>query len=108
MYDLTNLSIEGLNALLLNAQQELTNRRKKCSHNKITYKHGSNTGNYDPSSDCYWVTIKCLDCGNVQTFYDEGVQIAMNNFGKLFKSTEDEYKCLIKFNKKGRDAHDIR
>jgi hypothetical protein len=38
--------------------------RKNCPHplSALVKEYGSNTGNYDPSSDCYWITMQCLRC----------------------------------------------
>lgn len=36
--------------------------QKKCSHINVKKEHSSNTGNYDPSADCYWTNFYCLDC----------------------------------------------
>lgn len=36
--------------------------QEKCKHVRVEKKHGANTGNYDPSADCYWTDFKCLDC----------------------------------------------
>lgn len=38
--------------------------QKQCSHPKeaLEQKSGSNTGNYDPSSDCYWKDYICHLC----------------------------------------------
>lgn len=38
--------------------------QEECSHPKIavTKKPGSNTGNYDPSADSYWMDCHCLLC----------------------------------------------
>jgi hypothetical protein len=33
-----------------------------CDHSNKEGTHGSNTGNYDPSADCYWVQYACPDC----------------------------------------------
>lgn len=37
----------------------------ECEHPKksLFYMAGSNTGNYDPSSDCYWLDFDCNICG---------------------------------------------
>lgn len=36
-----------------------------CPHpaEHLTVKYGANTGNYDPSEDCYWGDYKCQYCG---------------------------------------------
>jgi len=41
----------------------------ECSHPKEARdeKPGSNTGNYDPSADCYWITYHCTLCDKTWT-----------------------------------------
>lgn len=33
-----------------------------CPHKNVQKKYGANTGNYDPSADCYWTNFRCFDC----------------------------------------------
>lgn len=33
-----------------------------CSHPNVTKKYNSNTGNYDPTADSYWIEYRCPDC----------------------------------------------
>ncbi len=35
----------------------------ECSHVALVAKYGADTGNYDPSADCYWIDVDCEDCG---------------------------------------------
>ncbi len=34
----------------------------KCKHVKATKSYKGNTGNYDPSSNCYWIDWCCPTC----------------------------------------------
>lgn len=44
-------------------QRQLRNHQdKKCRHIKATGVYKSNTGNYDPSADCYWLSLYCPTC----------------------------------------------
>ena len=38
--------------------------QNKCSHpeESVTKEHKSDTGNYDPSADCYWTCFYCELC----------------------------------------------
>lgn len=36
--------------------------QSQCPHGDVTKTHKSNTGNYDPSADCYWTDFHCNDC----------------------------------------------
>lgn len=46
---------------------ELEGLQKLCTHPCVTKKYRSNTGNYDPSADCYWIEWSCPDCGKYWT-----------------------------------------
>ncbi|AFN37422.1 hypothetical protein [Vibrio phage TCU_VP02_YC] len=49
-------------------QRELQDERNRCRHTRVTYEFKSNTGNYDPHSDCYWNEVQCIDCGSRMHF----------------------------------------
>lgn len=61
-----------------NKLQKLINKREKinkqieeykklCPHVNLKGVYRANTGNYDPSDDCYWVELSCPDCGSFWT-----------------------------------------
>jgi hypothetical protein len=41
---------------------ELAKLQSTCKHPNIEKKYKSNTGNYDPTADSYWIEFKCPDC----------------------------------------------
>ena len=43
---------------------------KQCEHphNQLKFKIGADTGNYDPSEDCYWIDVTCKKCGMFESF----------------------------------------
>lgn len=45
--------------------EDIRSLQDSCEHPiaMVTKKHGSNTGNYDPSADCYWTDFYCDKCG---------------------------------------------
>lgn len=45
-------------------QNKIKDIQDNCSHPEgaVTKEYGSNTGNYDPSSDCYWTNFVCGLC----------------------------------------------
>lgn len=49
----------------------LADIRSACPHDNGTYRYASNTGNYDPSCDCYWIHCECHDCGEVFRTYSK-------------------------------------
>lgn len=52
-----------LQAQINELQRQLRNHQdKKCRHLKATGIHRSNTGNYDPHADCYWISCYCPTC----------------------------------------------
>lgn len=46
-----------------NLNAELDALQTVCDHLNLTMENGSNTGNYDPSCNCYWTDYECPDCG---------------------------------------------
>ena len=49
------------------ARRDLAELQATCLHPSPQKTHRANTGNYDPSSDCYWTDFACLDCGKSWT-----------------------------------------
>lgn len=43
-------------------QEKLKILQLECGHTEAIQKPGSNTGNYDPSADIYWIDFYCPDC----------------------------------------------
>lgn len=43
-------------------EQEINELQEECPHANVTIKHDSNTGNYDPTADSYWIDFHCQDC----------------------------------------------
>lgn len=41
------------------AEEEL---QTLCQHPNVIKKHESDTGNWDRSQDCYWISYRCPDC----------------------------------------------
>lgn len=52
------------------AQALLDLHLSSCTHRGAEKTHGSNTGNYDPSADCYWTDFHCRTCG--RSWHEEG------------------------------------
>jgi len=44
-------------------REKINDIQDSCPHQNKNKKYKSNTGNYDPSCDSYWIDIDCLDCG---------------------------------------------
>lgn len=89
-----------------NKKTELLRKRieeikASCPHKRFVYKYGSNTGNYCPQDDVYWIDIECLDCGKRHTVYDRDEEFGIWN-EKIYSKdtelaiTEDEYMVLKK------------
>ena len=38
-----------------------------CTHPNVDKTYCSNTGHYDPTADCYWISFVCPDCGKKWT-----------------------------------------
>lgn len=59
----TKQKIVELEAIIEEAQRQLSIVRQKCTHENGEYIYEGNTGNWCPSDDCYWRTNQCHDCG---------------------------------------------
>ena len=97
--DINKLNIAELKELQDRVKIELDNRQTSCNHKRIIYKYDSNTGNYSESDNCYWVTVECVDCGKVSTYYDHEDEYKMKYIGEDLKVTKEEWEVLQKFNK---------
>lgn len=55
---------DAAKAAIKAAEEELRALQAECSHPKegLESVAGSNTGNYDPTADCYWINHHCLLC----------------------------------------------
>lgn len=42
--------------------KELAKLQSLCEHPNVDKTYKSNTGNYDPSADNYWIEFVCPDC----------------------------------------------
>jgi hypothetical protein len=45
-------------------KQEVIDIQEQCTHPPLVLvkEYNSNTGNYDPSQDCYWINYHCELC----------------------------------------------
>lgn len=42
--------------------KELAKLQTTCTHPVVEKTYRSNTGNYDPTADSYWIDFHCPDC----------------------------------------------
>lgn len=81
-------------------QDEILSIQDECPHDRIVYKYKSNTGNYDPSCDSYWVEIDCLCCDKHMYIDSEAEPLYYRSFkgfyGKDLCVTREEYKVIKK------------
>ena len=56
--------IQELKSKIDSLQQQINNIQTECNHpmSARTTKGGANTGNYDPTADCYWTDHECGLC----------------------------------------------
>lgn len=52
----------------INIQKRINFLRENCKHIHYLTTPKSNTGNYDPTADSYWISVECLDCGKHMVF----------------------------------------
>lgn len=48
--------------------KELEQIQNSCTHENCKVTPRSNTDNYDPSDNYYWVEVNCLDCRWIKSF----------------------------------------
>ncbi len=51
-----------LAAKLEKVYADIASLQKECTHPNVKKEYKSNTGNYDPSCDSYWIDYRCPDC----------------------------------------------
>lgn len=49
------------------SEHDLKMLQRECEHPNVEKKYGSDTGNYDPSADSYWIDWRCPDCSKFWT-----------------------------------------
>jgi hypothetical protein len=54
---------KSIQAKINELEEQLQSLRESCTHPNVVKTHKADTGNYDPSTDCYWTEFKCPDCG---------------------------------------------
>lgn len=56
--------VDELKTEIKKCMDQIDEIQNECSHPKacVTSKHGANTGNWDPSDDCYWADLHCSLC----------------------------------------------
>lgn len=54
--------IDALRLKIHKLQDEILEIQSICLHKMTEQKHKSDTGNYDPSCDAYWVEFRCVYC----------------------------------------------
>lgn len=92
-----SLKTQAFEQSIYKLKNEISKLKSTCEHNRFIYDHGSNTGNYDPTCDCHWIDIECLDCGMKSSFYDDSDQYSYWQSRQYDKDIElglskDEYK----------------
>ncbi len=59
---MAELKAHKITAEIKRLQSALVEHQNKCKHPKAVKIPKSNTGNYDPSADCYWLECSCETC----------------------------------------------
>jgi len=86
-------NIKTIKQEIKDLQNELLLVQDNCIHEQIIYEYKSNTGNYDPCSDSYWVEIECLCCEKKFSYedYESGYRSFSKNFGSKLCLTKKDY-----------------
>ena len=92
--------ISDLKDKIKSLQEDIKLVQDGCHHPKVVYERCSNTGNYDPSCDSYWVDIRCLCCekrihldSEVEPLYYRTFD---KHYGKDLCVSRKEYEVLKK------------
>lgn len=59
---MVELKAHKLKAQIQKLQAELVAHQNRCKHLKVVRIPRGNTGNYDPTQDCYWLDCSCETC----------------------------------------------
>jgi hypothetical protein len=80
-----NTKIESVIKKIDKLNVQLRNLQAECSHESVDAHYDSNTGNFDPMDDKYWVVVRCLDCDKRMSFdsYDHANEY--RKFSKFVK-----------------------
>lgn len=57
------IEFERLTDIINSAASDIEKLRAQCKHIRTEKKYGSNTGNYNPTENCYWTDFTCCACG---------------------------------------------
>jgi hypothetical protein len=63
--------VKKIHEKIAKLNNELRDLQANCPHDNADITPGANTGNYDPSADCYWMCLACHDCGHRETAYSD-------------------------------------
>lgn len=58
-----NIKITKLKQKIAKLQKDIEDIQQGCPHTVVEGEYKSNTGNWCPQDDCYWIQASCLDCG---------------------------------------------
>jgi len=57
------VAIEEVNRMIAKLNEEKLRLQNACNHPGLISVQKSDTGNYDPTHDCWWVEFTCPNCG---------------------------------------------
>lgn len=64
---MTRREVRGIRRMILRERYKLTAEERKlqkaCTHPAASLRYRSDTGNWCPEGDSYWLEIDCPDCG---------------------------------------------
>ena len=65
---------QKMRELILEAEkieEKIKKKREACKHEHLVGEYDSDSGNYCPQDDRYWVSAICMDCGKEFTVYSD-------------------------------------
>ena len=80
-----NTKIKKYLKVIEKSNLEIKKIQSICPHSDVHAKYESNTGNFDPMDDIWWITVKCLDCDKYMSFDSVVNQEEYRKFSKFVK-----------------------
>ena len=86
--------VDALNKEIEKLRKKIRVLQETCPHHPwmIDVKHGSSTGNYDPSCDRYWTDCHCRDCDKSWT--EEGSSRKTYSSKKDYENDQNRTKMF--------------
>jgi hypothetical protein len=82
-----NTKIKSLLKKIEGCNKQLKLLQSECKHENVHVKYESNTGNFDPMEDCWWIVVNCKDCDKYMSFDSVNDRENYRKFSKFAKDS---------------------